>query len=196
MAAKTTYKRKSQITFLLNENEIRRRKLAGASDVDLNENDNEDWLPQLVLAQVMIVTIVIANVILKPQTPTPMDYFYETRRMKEYYQGLPQAAIVLPQQMVDELRQDIEDPDTEQNYRETMSFWAFVFLPFYNTLAYIVNNRFIHEELSNILADLDPHSPTLPPQSIYQSLLRLNSMPAEEFVRTFNALPPSTTSSY
>ena len=113
-----------------------------------------------------------------------MDYFYETRRMKEYYQGLPQASVVLPQQMVDELRQDIEDPDTEQNYRETMSFWAFVFLPFFNTLAYIVNNRFIHEEMSNILANIDPHSPTLPPQSIYQSLLRLNSMPAEEFVRT------------
>lgn len=113
-----------------------------------------------------------------------MDYLYETRRMKEYYQGLAQATAVLPQQMEAELRQDIEDPATEQQYRETMSFWAFVFLPFFNTLAYIVNNRFIHEEMSNILDNLDPHTPALPPQSIYQFLLRLNPMPAEEFVRT------------
>lgn len=113
-----------------------------------------------------------------------MDHLYETRRMKEYYQGLAQSAVVLPQQIVDEIRQDIEDPGTELSYRETMSFWAFVFLPFFNTLAYIVNNRFIHEEMPNILANLDPHSPTLPPQSIYQFLLRLNPMPAEEFVRT------------
>lgn len=117
-----------------------------------------------------------------------MDYLYETRRLKEYYQGLAKAAAsILPKQMEDELRQDIADPATDQQYRETMSFWAFVFLPFFNTMAYIVNNRFIHEDVTNILGDLDPHKPTLPPQSIYQFLLRLNPMPAEEFVRTIQS---------
>lgn len=114
-----------------------------------------------------------------------MSYITDVERMKAYYLGLSKAGSNnLPKDFCADMEADLADPETEDYYREAMSFWYRTYIPFYNTLAYINNNRLLHNNLSEYLAQIEEHAPTLSPAEIYTRLKTLMPFAVEELVRT------------
>ena len=78
-----------------------------------------------------------------------MDYISEAERLKLYYKGLEEAgsgkqiATAHP-----DLVSGHEDSDDNAESLEADSFYLHSMLPLYYKLAYIYNNRFIHEDIS------------------------------------------------
>ncbi|MBQ6237114.1 MAG: hypothetical protein IJK07_02755 [Bacteroidales bacterium] len=78
-----------------------------------------------------------------------MDYISEAERLRLYYKGLSEAggkkqlASVYP-----DIVSDVEDPDNDTTIKECSEYLLNTMLPLYHKLAYVNNNRFIHEDLS------------------------------------------------
>jgi len=78
-----------------------------------------------------------------------MDYISEAERLKLYYKGLNEAgsskqiATAHP-----DLMSDKEEPDTDPALLENDDLYLQILLPLYYKLAYVYNNRFIHEDIS------------------------------------------------
>lgn len=106
----------------------------------------------------------------------------EVNRKKSYYQGLEQA-VSLP--LTDDFREAIDDFNSDDlisdNTKNALRFWIETVGPFSSALAYIVNNRFILEEKSNIISENDG-SPALMPDEIFTTLHRLNPYTIREFL--------------
>jgi len=112
-----------------------------------------------------------------------MDYTTETERQKKYYIGLENAGNIAEiEAMHSLLVKDIEEFAEEQLYVKTLRLWLYSVLPLYHKLAYVVNNRLIHENLTDILTDDTTNVHT--PQEIYRSLLQLAPYTADEVIRT------------
>lgn len=77
-----------------------------------------------------------------------MDYISEAERLKLYYKGLSEAGekehitAAYP-----DIVSDAADPDNDPALCEINRLYLEVFLPLYHKLAYVCNNRFIHEDL-------------------------------------------------
>lgn len=111
-----------------------------------------------------------------------MDYISEAERLKLYYKGLSEAGDTnqLASAYPDVLS-DINSPDSSFELREWSTFLVHTFLPLYHKLAYVNNNRFIHEDL-----------PLFTPQpqrvytadELYTSLQSLAPYAVPELIRT------------
>ena len=111
-----------------------------------------------------------------------MDYISEAERLKLYYKGLVEAgnashiAAAYP-----DIVSNYEDPDSSPEERESLSLYLHTILPLYYKLAYIYNNRIIHEDLS--LYDPTPQR-LHTAEEIYASLQCFASYAVEEIIRT------------
>ena len=123
-----------------------------------------------------------------------MDYITEGERLKLYYLGLKaagnadQLAALYP-----DIIADLEDPELPQEYKAPNEFYLHIILPLYHKLAYIQNNRFIHEDLS--LFEAVPQR-IYTAKEIYTSLQSFAPFAVEELIRTIGCSSATMTRLY
>lgn len=111
-----------------------------------------------------------------------MDYISEAERMKLYYKGLSlagdidQIAVAHP-----DMVSDIDDSDSIPELHEVSEWYLHVLLPLYHKLAYVCNNRFIHEYISYYAPE--PQR-VWTAEEIYAALYALDSYAVPELIRT------------
>lgn len=111
-----------------------------------------------------------------------MDYISEAERLKLYYKGLNEAgsgeqiATAHP-----DLVYDHEESDDNAESLEVDSFYLHSLLPLYYKLAYVYNNRFIHEDIS--LYNPSPQR-VLTAKEIYDALQVFAPYAVPELIRT------------
>ena len=111
-----------------------------------------------------------------------MDYISEAERLKLYYKGLSEAgdkkqlASAYP-----DIVSDVEDPDNDTTIKECCEYLLNTMLPLYHKLAYVNNNRFIHEDLS-LFEPLPQRVYTA--SEIYAALQTLAPYAVGEIIRT------------
>lgn len=111
-----------------------------------------------------------------------MDYISEAERLKLYYKGLNEAgsskqiATAHP-----DLVSDKEEPDTDPALLENDDLYLQILLPLYYKLAYVYNNRFIHEDIS--LYNPAPQR-VLTAKEIYDALQVFAPYAVPEIIRT------------
>ena len=114
-----------------------------------------------------------------------MDYISEAERLKLYYKGLEEAgsskniATAHP-----DLVSGHEDSDDNAESLETDSFYLHSMLPLYYKLAYVYNNRFIHEDIS--LYHPAPQR-VLTAKEIYDALQVFAPYAVPEIIRTIGS---------
>jgi hypothetical protein len=111
-----------------------------------------------------------------------MDYISEAERLKLYYKGFSDAGN--KEQLAatySDIAADADNPESDADVREVCTFLIGYMFPLYHKLAYVSNNRFIHE-------DLPYYEPT--PQriwtakEIYTALQALDTYAVRELIRT------------
>lgn len=111
-----------------------------------------------------------------------MDYILEAERLRLYYKGLSEAgdkkqlASAYP-----DIVSDVEDPDNDTTIKECSEYLLNTMLPLYHKLAYVNNNRFIHEDLS-LFEPLPQRVYTA--SEIYAALQTLAPYALDEIIRT------------
>lgn len=111
-----------------------------------------------------------------------MDYISEAERLKLYYKGLNEAgsgeqiSTAHP-----DLVSDHEESDDNAESLEADSFYLHSMLPLYYKLAYVYNNRFIHEDL--LLYEPDPQR-VWTAKEIYDALQVFAPYAVPELIRT------------
>lgn len=111
-----------------------------------------------------------------------MDYLSEAERLKLYYKGLNEAggakqiAAAHPDMVPDN-----DKADTSSFLQEDDDFYLKVLLPLYYKLAYVYNNRFIHEDL--LLYEPDPQR-VWTAKEIYDALQVFAPYAVPELIRT------------
>lgn len=111
-----------------------------------------------------------------------MDYISEAERLKLYYKGLNEAgsskqiATAHP-----DLVSGYEESDDNAESLESDSFYLQILLPLYYKLAYVYNNRFIHEDIS--LYNPAPQR-VLTAKEIYDALQVFAPYAVPEIIRT------------
>ena len=111
-----------------------------------------------------------------------MDYLSEAERLKLYYKGLSEAgdtnqlASVYP-----DILSDINSPDSSLELREWSTFLFHTFLPLYHKLAYVNNNRFIHEDLPLFTPSIQR---VYTAEELFASLQSLAPYAVPELIRT------------
>ncbi len=114
-----------------------------------------------------------------------LHYATEISRLKTYYAGLEAAQhLDIPQSLRDEMAEDLADPETEDYYRESITFAFSVYLPVCNVMRYIVNNRILCEDIPDIVDSIDECTPQLPPEEIYKALQSVAPFAVAEYIRT------------
>ena len=114
-----------------------------------------------------------------------MDYISEAERLKLYYKGLEEAgsskqiATAHP-----DLVSGYEESDDNAESLEVDSFYLHSLLPLYYKLAYVYNNRFIHEDIS--LYHPAPQR-VLTAKEIYDALQSFASYAVPEIIRTIGS---------
>lgn len=114
-----------------------------------------------------------------------MDYISEAERLKLYYKGLNEAgsskqiATAHP-----DLMSDKEEPDTDPALLENDDLYLQILLPLYYKLAYVYNNRFIHEDIS--LYNPAPQR-VLTAKEIYDALQVFAPYAVPEIIRTIGS---------
>ena len=114
-----------------------------------------------------------------------MDYISESERLKLYYKGLNEAgsskqiATAHP-----DLVSDKEEPDTDPALLENDDLYLQILLPLYYKLAYVYNNRFIHEDIS--LYNPAPQR-VLTAKEIYDALQVFAPYAVPEIIRTIGS---------
>lgn len=111
-----------------------------------------------------------------------MDYISEAERLRLYYKGLNEAgdkehlASAYP-----DIVSDVEDPFCDTTIKECYGYLLNTMLPLYHKLAYVNNNRFIHEDLS-LFEPLPQRVYTS--DEIYSALQTLAPFAVGEIIRT------------
>lgn len=111
-----------------------------------------------------------------------MNYISEGERLRLYYKGLSEAggkkqlASAYP-----DIVSDVEDPDNDTTIKECSEYLLNTMLPLYHKLAYVNNNRFIHEDLS-LFEPLPQRLYTA--SEIYAALQTLAPYAVGEIIRT------------
>lgn len=111
-----------------------------------------------------------------------MDYISEAERLKLYYKGLNEAgsakhiAAAHP-----DMVSNIEESDAISDLQENDDFYLQILFPLYYKLAYVFNNRFIHEDL--LLYEPDPQR-VWTAKEIYDALRVLEPYALPELIRT------------
>ena len=111
-----------------------------------------------------------------------MDYISEAERLRLYYKGLNEAgdkehlASAYP-----DIVSDVEDPFCDTTIKECYGYLLNTMLPLYHKLAYVNNNRFIHEDLS-LFEPLPQRVYTA--DEIYSALQTLAPFAVGEIIRT------------
>ena len=111
-----------------------------------------------------------------------MDYISEAERLKLYYKGLEEAgsgkqiATAHP-----DLVSDKDELDTDSALLENDDLYLQILLPLYYKLAYVYNNRFIHEDIS--LYNPAPQR-VLTAKEIYDALQVFAPYAVPEIIRT------------
>ena len=114
-----------------------------------------------------------------------MDYISEAERLKLYYKGLNEAgsgeqiATAHP-----DLVSSYEESDDNAESLEADSFYLHSMLPLYYKLAYVYNNRFIHEDIS--LYNPAPQR-VLTAKEIYDALHVFAPYAVPEIIRTIGS---------
>lgn len=111
-----------------------------------------------------------------------MDQKTEAQRLKLYYDGFNHAGTPEHlQQLYPGFDDDRDDPDCAQALNDATAFLADIIFPLYHKLAYVYNNRLIHE----MLPHYEP-SPgrMLTAKEIYDTVSVLASYAREEILRT------------
>ena len=111
-----------------------------------------------------------------------MDNISEAERLKLYYKGLSVAGDIdrLAAAYPDKVS-DIEDPESSPELREISEWHLHVLFPLYYKLAYVINNRLIHEDLSYY--EPEPQR-VWTAEEIYTALQALDSYAIPELIRT------------
>ena len=111
-----------------------------------------------------------------------MDYISEAERMKLYYKGLNEAGSSIHIATAHpDLVSGYEESDDNAESLEADSFYLHSMLPFYYKLAYVYNNRFIHEDIS--LYNPAPQR-VLTAKEIYDALHVFAPYAVPEIIRT------------
>ncbi len=111
-----------------------------------------------------------------------MDYISEAERLKLYYKGLNEAgsakhiAAAYP-----DMVSYNEESDAKSDLRENDDFYLQILFPLYYKLAYVFNNRFIHEDL--LLYEPDPQR-VWTAEEIYEALRVFEPYALPELIRT------------
>ena len=114
-----------------------------------------------------------------------MDYISEAERLKLYYKGLNEAgsskhiATAHP-----DLMSDKDELDTDPALLENDVLYLQILLPLYYKLAYVYNNRFIHEDIS--LYHPAPQR-VLTAKEIYDALQSFAPYAVPEIIRTIGS---------
>jgi len=111
-----------------------------------------------------------------------MDYISEAERLKLYYKGLNEAG---DKEHLASSYHDIvsivEDPESDTTIKECYGYLLNTMLPLYHKLAYVNNNRFIHEDLTLFEPQLQR---VYTADEIYTALQTLAPFAVGEIIRT------------
>lgn len=111
-----------------------------------------------------------------------MDQKTEAQRLKLYYEGFNHAGTPEQlQQLYPGLGDDRNDPDYPQAFNDATAFLVDMIFPIYHKLAYVYNNRILHEVLSSYEPCLGR---MLTAREIYDTLSVLAPYASEEILRT------------
>lgn len=111
-----------------------------------------------------------------------MDQKTEAQRLNLYYEGFNHAGTPEQlQQLYPGLGDDRNDPDYPQALNDATAFLVDIIFPLYHKLAYVYNNRLLHEVLSSYEPCLGR---MLTAREIYDSVSVLAPYASEEILRT------------
>ena len=114
-----------------------------------------------------------------------MDYISEAERLKLYYKGLNEAGSSIHIATAHpDLVSGYEESDDNAESLEADSFYLHSMLPLYYKLAYVYNNRFIHEDIS--LYNPAPKR-VLTAKEIYDALQVFAPYAVPEIIRTIGS---------
>ena len=114
-----------------------------------------------------------------------MDYISEAERLKLYYKGLNEAGSSIHIATAHpDLVSGYEESDDNAESLEAESFYLHSMLPLYYKLAYVYNNRFIHEDIS--LYNPAPKR-VLTAKEIYDALQVFAPYAVPEIIRTIGS---------
>ena len=115
----------------------------------------------------------------------PMNTLHEINKRKEYQAGLLNAfEMPLPDDLRADVNELMEDEEVSDATKETMHLWRTIVGPFVNTLAYIVNNRLIVEDLPDIILDDSDDFNMMFAEDMFDVLQQLNKTTAKAFIAT------------
>ena len=116
-----------------------------------------------------------------------MDYISEADRLKLYYTGLNEAS---EYHLPDEVRfmMSLEPPNPNYNsiHQEALALYFNVVGPLHQVISFIINNRLIHEGMTELLEEASGYAISFPPEEIFHALRSLEPYSAEEFIRTID----------
>lgn len=114
-----------------------------------------------------------------------MNTLHEINKRKEYQAGLLNAfEMSLPDDLRTDFDELIKDEEVSAATKETLQVWRTIVGPFVNTLAYIVNNRLILENLSDIILDDSDEFTMMFGEDMFDVLQQLNKATAKMFIAT------------
>lgn len=114
-----------------------------------------------------------------------MNTLHEINKRKEYQDGLLNAfEMPLPDDLRADVNELMEDEGVSDATKETMHLWQIIVGPFVNTLAYIVNNRLILEDLPDIILDDSDDFTMMFAEDMFDVLQQLNKTTAKAFIAT------------
>lgn len=116
-----------------------------------------------------------------------MDYISEGERQKLYYQGLKKASEYhLPDEVLSVIQDNLADPRFCAVYRETASLTCNVLAPLHRVISFIINNRLIHECMSELVGQATENNVLCTADDIFLSLCSVEPYMAEEIIRTID----------
>lgn len=116
-----------------------------------------------------------------------MDLISEAQRLNEYYNELDQLVRQgVPLSLAKEIEADLCDPDADDQYRQTMSLWLHVYVPFYQVFSFIANNRILHEEMPLYLDEVSTNGIAYNADTIFRYLKSLIPSAANELIHTIS----------
>lgn len=117
-----------------------------------------------------------------------MDYISEGERQKLYYNGLKKASEYhLPDETMSAIQDNLADPRFGTVYKETVSLTCNVIAPLHRVISFIINNRLIHEYLSDFVEQAIENTFLCTADDIFISLCSVEPYTAEEIIRTIDA---------
>lgn len=117
-----------------------------------------------------------------------MDYISEGERQKLYYNGLKKASEYhLPDETMSAIYDNLADSRFGTVYKETASLTCNVLAPLHRVISFIINNRQIHEYMSELVEQAKENPVLCTADDIFISLCSVEPYTAEEIIRTIDA---------